>query len=861
MCILSALNRAKTTPTPKLATKAERKRGRSLDNKDLLVQPQIEAEIEHTQQIQIEPIFDEEKLIRQPILVRSGKDASMQKEHDDDAMEQKKGGLAAPNVTPMKTASEKNVTAATPFSQQTHISLAFTEQEGDKQIAPDYQEPSISRQSCLAGAEDLAWHSEKGILVYANGNQLIIQDLKNDTTKISGTAPPQRIVRAHNGRISTVAISHDGSLLATGSYIWDKVATANYPDQFLVRVFDSKTGACMLSVTKSAFFEAIGLKATDVGCRSIKFDREKNEHLCFYVYGNVRGICIWEMEGGGMLSFQSLNPDIKAFCCISGSRFGHQPPFAVATIGKDLSLWSKGDGKTLEENKIEGTSLAISRDEHFTFLDCAALASHCVLVVGTSKGRVFFLGLDDKPGVLGCMIVAEDTPLTSIFCTSNATFSIIQADNVLSTFLMRSTPSNSPSPFEILRTHRTKLKFSPRAVCTDQLPSLALVSDKLKNIWCVQLQVERKAEKGKTVKLKEQDGTLLLTGHTSCVTQAKFSSDDNFLISAGADGGVMLWDMQQKTLGQRLILFQVQNRTPCLAMAIHPTRLVCAASYQNGIVRIVDLENFQLKAKLQVAQESVTAINFLGEGNIFAAGTSTGRIILTHWENNQVLLERVLHAGVESIQVFQGDGDRKTWLATHTDRTLSIWYEDKLTCRVNVADIENIIPESIIFDAQDPENPPPATFSNEKLSLLLETRAVPKLAAAFHPHKAVVVFCIPSKTDMTKSTVVFFDFTQKKILNMINVSGYGTSVAVSPDGKLVALGCLDQVVRLVQGFNYEEKLLPSAESNVRTIWSSSIVRHFDWVSFVEFSSDATILASGSDDAITLTELENQEPYR
>eukprot|EP00466_Bigelowiella_natans_P012637 jgi/Bigna1/128350/aug1.6_g3058 len=383
--------------------------------------------------------------------------------------------------------------------------------------------------------------------------------------------------------------------------------------------------------------------------------------------------------------------------------------------------------------------------------------------------------------------------------------------------------------------------------------SVAIASDSNDSLWFVDLLEDKASssssssssqkEKGK---LPTQNGTLLISGHSSTVRKALFSggtSGDEYLVSCDEDGALALWDLHSSTVGHRLVQFQVAGGTACLSLAMHPKVLICASSYSDGIIRIVDLENLTLKARIQACSEPISAVAFLHEGNTIVAGTTSGKLMMIYWPRSEILLEKKMAGGISELALLPTDKSCQTFMAIQNEgKRISIWKGASLLRNIDILSLMEASQGDVVLELNDD------SYKQEKISknILDEFKMrtnLPRIFAEFFPGKnTVIVICVPPEDWEGKSRIIFYDFAENLLLKMATVPGYVTSFAVSPTGNSLALGCLDQTLRYVNQIqimagdssDLKEKrdLIPGVHP---------IAYHFDWVTDVDFSADGNFL--------------------
>ncbi|KAJ4460609.1 putative Protein LST8 [Paratrimastix pyriformis] len=111
-------------------------------------------------------------------------------------------------------------------------------------------------------------------------------------------------------------------------------------------------------------------------------------------------------------------------------------------------------------------------------------------------------------------------------------------------------------------------------------------------------------------------------GHTNNVVEIGFQREQRWFFSGSEDGLVKVWDFREKQAKRAY-----KSSDPVTAVVLHPSQMELIAGYQNGAIRIWDLNSadscvFETTPMPNVAVRSLTVSR---DGSMLIAATSKGR--------------------------------------------------------------------------------------------------------------------------------------------------------------------------------------------------------------------------------------------
>jgi len=305
----------------------------------------------------------------------------------------------------------------------------------------------------------------------------------------------------------------------------------------------------------------------------------------------------------------------------------------------------------------------------------------------------------------------------------------------------------------------------------------------------------------------------VLTGHTDAVTSVAFSPDGKLLASGSQDDTVILWDVSS---GQEVRTLKDTHAVSSVAFS--PDGKLLASGSRDDTVMLWDVASGQEVRTLTGHTDTVTSVAFSPDGKLLASGSQDDTVMLWDVASGQEVRTLTGHTDHVTSVAFSPDG--KLLASGSQDDTVILW---------DVA-------------------------SGQEVRTLLTGHTHAVSSVAFSPDGKLLA------SGSQEDTVILWEVASGQEVRTLMVTGSlasdVTSVAFSPDGKLLAT--VSWVLRGIGSGNIGDSTVMlwdvASGQAVNTVTETGIVSRVD-LSSVAFSPDGKLLASGSqDDTVKLREV-------
>lgn len=305
----------------------------------------------------------------------------------------------------------------------------------------------------------------------------------------ASTAP--QVLRGHTGAVSSIDVSHDGRLIATGSL--DRT----------VRLWDAQTSKPAQTLQgHQAEVYAVAFSPNDRLLASSSYDGR---------------VMLWDVKAGKLLRTLEIKGWSTAIAFSPDSR-----QLAVGSQERNIVIYDAQGGKVLRTFETRGSinTLAFSPDGRYL-----ASANSSIALWNLQTGQIIKTLRGHQGSIMSISFSKDGHLLASASRDKTARLWNVETGESMKTFETLTPIAVSYAPQPIKRKMPvTAVAFSPDGKL------LAMTTGRAVHVW--------NASTGDQIRILE--------GHTESITGAVFFPDGNSLASSSLDGTVRIWSLKSQ---------------------------------------------------------------------------------------------------------------------------------------------------------------------------------------------------------------------------------------------------------------------------------------------------------------------------
>ncbi|XP_055662481.1 WD repeat-containing protein 90 isoform X3 [Falco peregrinus] len=607
------------------------------------------------------------------------------------------------------------------------------------------------------GRGNMVWNPDTGFFAYTCGCIIVVEDLHSGS---------QNHWLGHAEEISTLAVSHDGQVLASAS------GQTNGDSHCQICIWNIQDGVC----TANLFHHETQVQA-------MAFSRDDRFLITLGDYSD-QTIALWNTYTYELVLSTCISEPVHD---VAFSPLSHRE---LACVGKAaVMFW------LLEEQGAD-VKLKVHRASAPDMLGPVELTSLCydadtLLYSGTNSGQICvwdtetnccLMTWEADEGEIGVLVCRRNRLVSG----SNTKRIRLWAVAAVQELKLKGLDTRSSS---VLLENEITLDGTIVSAAFDDSLEMGIVGTTAGTLWYINWT--------------ESTSIRLISGHKNKVTEVCFSPDETHCATCGEDGSVRIWSLGSMEL---VVQFQVLNQScQCLAWKPHPIvawgaeSQHVAAGYSDGTIRVFSVSRTEMELKMHPHAAALTAVAYSTDGEMILSGGKDGLVAVSSPRTGMTIRVLADHKG-SPITVLQctrkqyhdfGVEGGELWLATSSDRRVSVWASDWLKDKCELLDWLSF----------------PAPAGPEGLISL------PPSLAAFCPweHGTLVYVGFGMQKE-----ALFYSLHKKQVVEKISLPYFATSLSLSPAARFIAVGFGAQVgktslIMALVGEEFPEEVPPRAE--------------------------------------------------
>ncbi|XP_049647753.1 WD repeat-containing protein 90 isoform X1 [Accipiter gentilis] len=631
------------------------------------------------------------------------------------------------------------------------------------------------------GRGNMVWNPDTGFFAYTCGCVIVVEDLHSGS---------QSHWLGHAEEISTLAVSHDAQVLASAS------GKKNGDSCCQICIWNVQDGVC----TASLFHHKTQVQA-------MAFSQDDRFLVTLGDYSD-QTIALWNTYTYELMSSTCISEPVHD---VAFSPLSHRE---LACVGKGVMMFW-----LLEQQGSDVNLKQVHRAPAPDMLGPVELTSLCygadtLLYSGTNSGQICVW--DTETNCCFMMWEADEGEIGVLVCRRNRLVSGSNTKRIrlwavaaVQELRLKGPDARSSS---VLLEYEITLDGTIVSAAFDDSLEMGIVGTTAGTLWYINWT--------------ESTSIRLISGHKNKVTEVCFSPDETHCATCGEDGSVRIWSLGSMEL---VVQFQVLNQS-CQCLAWKPRPIVVwgaesqhvVAGYSDGTIRVFSISRTEMELKMHPHAVALTAIAYSTDGEMILSGGKDGLVAVSSPRTGMTIRILTDHKG-SPITVLQctrkqyrdfGVEGGELWLATSSDRRVSVWASDWLKDKCELLDWLSF----------------PAPTGPKGLGSL------PPSLAAFCPweHGTLVYIGFGMQKE-----ALFYSLRKKQVVEKISLPYFATSLSLSPAARFMAVGFDERLLRLQH--------CPASDAQ-------DYAGHDDTVHLCRFSPSGRRLLTASHSAVLVWEL-------
>ncbi|XP_014661522.1 PREDICTED: WD repeat-containing protein 90-like isoform X2 [Priapulus caudatus] len=610
------------------------------------------------------------------------------------------------------------------------------------------------------GRNNMVWNPTSGLFAYTSGCIVVVENLHDGQ---------QRHLLHHEEEISTLALQHDSSLLASASGSDHPAACCQ------IYVWDTQTFSCKVTLSQHKH---------NVVC--MDFSRDARFFIAAGDYREPR-IVIWSTYDWTVTVTTIASFPIHQLCW----DMYHNAEFV--TVGEEgkVCFWM------LEENEStpQHGQLCLHEPEipEELLYDQAGLAVNFTAACYTGKNTLF---LGTSNGKLSLWDTSSNT-CTAHWTASSSEIGVIAGRgnnfvignqegvklwNVASLVGPQELGSAVPGQMTSGASLQGEMELDGyvTSVAFEENLNMGIVGTASGTLWYMNFS--------------EHTSLQLVSGHGSMVTNMACLGTDH-LVTSCDDGSLRVW-----LLASRELVMQFKTTfQSCDCLAASPVDLdtvlmrpvgdkiktgfpLVVAGYTDGSIRLFDLNKTKMLRKTIPHKAAITAITFSDDGQVIVSGTCTGHLAVSSAVTGHVIRTISDHHGASITDIRCSPAQKNSvefgeypslWLAASNDQRVSVWAADWSLSECELLDW--------------------LTFPSLPETENKDLGRIPSLAC-FNPVDPSVIFYVGYGL---QKAIQMYCLRRQQVLKSIPLLEWACCLDLSPDGSFMVVGTIGRLVKLV----------------------------------------------------------------